>query len=74
MVLLPETLRRAARLAAGRRQAEPTTPKRKPSKQIRVDEVRGLIDWATRTSARGRGKVVVLHPAERMNPQRPTPC
>lgn len=41
--------------------------KRKPSRQIRIDEVRALIDWMVTTSGRGRGKVVVIHPAEAMN-------
>jgi DNA polymerase-3 subunit delta' len=41
--------------------------KRKPSRQIRIDEVRALIDWVVTTSGRGRGKVVVIHPAEAMN-------
>jgi DNA polymerase-3 subunit delta' len=42
---------------------------RKPSRQIRVDEVRLLIDWVFKTSARGRGKVAVLTPGEALNPQ-----
>ncbi|MBK6787892.1 MAG: DNA polymerase III subunit delta' [Rubrivivax sp.] len=68
LVLLPETLRRAHDwpLAGDR---EEDDGKRKPSRQIRIDEVRALIDWATRTSARGRGKVAVLHPAEALNLQ-----
>jgi len=41
--------------------------KRKPSKDIRVEAVRAAIAFATTTSARGRGKFVVVHPAERMN-------
>ena len=41
--------------------------KKKPSKEIRVEAVRAAIGFATTTSARGRGKVVVVHPAERMN-------
>ena len=41
--------------------------KRKASKDIRIDEVRLAIAFAQITSARGRGKVVVLHPVERMN-------
>jgi DNA polymerase-3 subunit delta' len=41
--------------------------KRKPSKEIRVDEIRQAIAFAQTTSARGRAKVVVIHPAERMN-------
>ena len=43
--------------------------KRKPSRQIRIDEVRAAIDWVYKTSSRGRGKVLVLHPAEALNVQ-----
>lgn len=42
---------------------------RKPSRQIRVDEVRQLIDWVFKTSARGRGKVALLTPGEALNLQ-----
>ena len=65
-VVMPETLRRAHHwpLADDKPEGE---DKRKPSRQIRIDDVRGLIDWSTRTSARGRGKVGVLHPAEALN-------
>jgi DNA polymerase III subunit delta' len=31
--------------------------------------VRGLIDWSQKTSARGQGKVALLHPADTMNMQ-----
>jgi DNA polymerase-3 subunit delta' len=41
--------------------------KRKPSRQIRIDEVRQVMDWMTTTSGRGKGKVLALHPAEAMN-------
>jgi len=41
--------------------------KRKPSRQIRIDEIRGAIDWIVTTAARGRAKVLVLYPAEAMN-------
>ena len=41
--------------------------KTKPSKDIKVEAVRAAVSFAQTTSARGRGKVVVLHPAERMN-------
>lgn len=41
--------------------------KAKPSKEIRVDAVRAAISFAQSTSARGFGKVVVLHPAESIN-------
>ncbi|MFZ4623018.1 MAG: DNA polymerase III subunit delta' [Rhodoferax sp.] len=41
--------------------------KRKPSKEIKVEVMRDAIEFAQRTSARGRGKVVLVFPAERMN-------
>ena len=40
---------------------------RKPSREIRVDAVRAAIEFCRRTSARGRGKVVLVYPAERLN-------
>ncbi len=69
LVLLPETLRRAHDWPLADDKGEGEDAKRKPSRQIRINEVRSLIDWATRTSARGRGKVAVLHPAEALNAQ-----
>ncbi len=48
-------------------QAELDAKKRKPSRDIRVDAMRDATTFAQRTSARGRGKVAVLYPAERMN-------
>lgn len=41
--------------------------KAKPSKEIKVEAVRAAVSFAQTTSARGRVKVVVLYPAERMN-------
>lgn len=41
--------------------------KRKPSREIRVEAMRDAVGFAQRTSARGRGKVVFVYPAERMN-------
>ncbi|WP_280150315.1 DNA polymerase III subunit delta' [Piscinibacter sp. XHJ-5] len=70
LVLLPEALREMLGWSASGDEAEGTDDKggkRKPSKEIRVDEVRQAIAFAQTTSARGRGKVVVIHPAERMN-------
>jgi DNA polymerase-3 subunit delta' len=43
--------------------------RRKPSRQIRIDEVRAAIDWIVTTSSRGQVKVVLIHPAEAMNVQ-----
>ena len=73
LVLLPEALREslgwgAAAAAAEEGVASEKTGKAKPSKEIKVDAVRLAIAFAQTTSARGRGKVVVVHPAERMNP------
>ncbi len=66
-VLLPQALRREHDwpLADDR---EADDGKRKPSRQVRVGEIRGLVDWVTRTASRGRGKVAVVHPADAMNP------
>jgi DNA polymerase III subunit delta' len=72
LVLLPEALREALGWSASGDEADAGSGddkagKRKPSKEIRVDDVRKAIGFAQTTSARGRGKVVVLHPAELMN-------
>ncbi|HCX80642.1 MAG: DNA polymerase III subunit delta' [Curvibacter sp. RIFCSPHIGHO2_12_FULL_63_18] len=48
-------------------QGEIDDKKRKASKEIRVDAMRDAVEFAQRTSARGRGKVVVVFPAENMN-------
>jgi DNA polymerase-3 subunit delta' len=42
--------------------------KAKPSKEIRVEAVRAAIEWGQRTSSRGRAKVILIHPAQAMNP------
>ncbi len=71
-ILLPEALS----VALGWRTVEEegeggegAKTKKKPSRQIRIGEVRLAIDWIVKTSSRGRGKVVVLHPAETLNEQ-----
>ncbi|MDE1927073.1 MAG: DNA polymerase III subunit delta' [Burkholderiales bacterium] len=69
LVLLPESLRRAHDWPLVDDKADADDAKRKPSRQIRIVEVRALIDWTTRTPARGRGKVALLHPAEALNVQ-----
>ncbi len=40
---------------------------RKPSRQIRIDEVRQVIDAMSSTSGRGRGRALVVFPGEAMN-------
>lgn len=42
--------------------------KAKPSKEIKVEAARATVEFAQQTASRGRGKVVVIYPAERMNP------
>ena len=39
----------------------------KPSKWIRVDSVRAMLGFAQTTASRGRGKVVLVYPAQRLN-------
>lgn len=48
-------------------QSEIDDKKRKASKEIRVEAMRDAVEFSQRTSARGRGKVVLVYPAERMN-------
>ncbi|MCZ8251249.1 MAG: DNA polymerase III subunit [Hylemonella sp.] len=67
-VLMPETVM----LELGwpldeKAQSDIDEKKRKPSKEIRIEAMRDAIEFAQRTSARGRGKAVLIYPAERMN-------
>lgn len=41
--------------------------KAKLSRDIRIDQMRAAVEFAQRTSSRGRGRVILVHPAERMN-------
>ena len=67
-VLMPETvmLERLWPLTE-KAQAELDDKKRKPSKEIRIDAMRDAIEFSQRTSGWGRGKAVLVFPAERMN-------
>lgn len=68
LVLVPEALRAALGWEAEEGdEAGDKASKAKPSKEIKVEAVRAAVAFAQSTSARGRGKVVVVHPAERMN-------
>ncbi len=69
MVLLPETLRQAWNWPLSGDKPDGEDGKRKPSKQVRIQEVRAVLDWVQKTSSRGRGKAVVLHPADALNLQ-----
>jgi DNA polymerase-3 subunit delta' len=67
-VLMPETaLLELAWPLSEKAQQDIDDKKRKPSKEIRVDAMRDAVGFSQRTSARGRGKVVLVFPAERMN-------
>jgi DNA polymerase-3 subunit delta' len=67
-VLMPETTMLALEWPLGEKaQADIDDKSRKPSKEIRVDAMRDAVEFAQRTSGRGRGKVVLVYPAERMN-------
>jgi DNA polymerase III subunit delta' len=68
LVLMPETIL----LELGWPLSEDAQKKiddkeRKPSKEIRVEALRDAVEFAQRTSGRGRGKAVLVYPAERMN-------
>lgn len=67
LVLLPEALREALGWASADAGDSDKASKAKPSKEIKVDAVRAAVGYAQSTSARGRGKVVVVFPAEQMN-------
>jgi len=67
-VLMPETTLLDLNWPLGEKaQADIDDKKRKASKEIRVDAMRDAVEFAQRTSARGRGKVMLVFPAERMN-------
>jgi DNA polymerase-3 subunit delta' len=67
-VLMPETIMLALGWPLGEKAQKDIDDKaRKPSKEIRVDAMRDAVEFAQRTSGRGRGKVVMVYPAERMN-------
>ncbi len=67
-VLMPETAMLALNWPLSEKaQDEIDSKKRKPSKEIRVEAMRDAVEFSQRTSARGRGKAVLVFPAERMN-------
>jgi DNA polymerase-3 subunit delta' len=69
-LLVPEALREALGAARGEGEggdAPGGASKAKPSREIRVAELRAAIDWSQKTAARGGAKVLLIHPAEAMN-------
>ena len=71
LVLLPEALQESlgwgTPAGEGADAATEKGSKAKPSREIKVEAVRSAVAFAQTTSARGRVKVLVLHPAERLN-------
>ncbi|GAA6119672.1 DNA polymerase III subunit delta' [Acidovorax sp. FG27] len=67
-VLMPETqMMELGWPLPEKAQADIDDKKRKPSREIRVDAMRDAVEFCQRTSARGRGKAVLVYPAEQMN-------
>jgi len=67
-VLMPETtMLELGWPLSEKAQSDIDDKKRKPSREIRVDAMRDAIEFSQRTSARGRGKAVLVYPAEQMN-------
>ncbi|MFM2406644.1 MAG: polymerase delta subunit HolB [Pseudomonadota bacterium] len=66
LLLLPEAWR--VRLGwLGEDEGRLAKGEAKPSKDLKVDQVRQGIAWTQQTSGRGRGKCLVLHPADALN-------
>lgn len=67
-VLMPETVMIALGWPLSEKAQDEIDKKtRKPSKEIRIDAMRDAVEFSQRTDARGRGKVVLVFPSERMN-------
>jgi DNA polymerase-3 subunit delta' len=67
-VLMPETAMQVLGWPLSEKaQQDLDDKKRKPSREIRIDAMRDTLEFAQRTSGRGRGKVILVYPAERMN-------
>ena len=67
-VLMPETVMLELGWPLSEKaQTDIDDKKRKASKEIRIEAMRDAVEFSQRTSARGRGKAVLVFPAERMN-------
>ena len=68
VVLMPEMLMlQLSWPLSEKAQKEIDDKKRKPSQEIRIESVREAVQFAGLTSGRGRGKVILVYPAEAMN-------
>jgi DNA polymerase-3 subunit delta' len=66
-LLIPEALRESLGWAGESEARDNESKKAKPSRELKVEAVREAIVWSHKTSSRGRGKVIVVHPAQAMN-------
>jgi DNA polymerase-3 subunit delta' len=67
LVIVPEALQGLLGWAGEDAPESEKTSKSKPSKEIKVETIRAVVEFAQTTSARGLAKVILIHPAERMN-------
>lgn len=65
-VLMPDALHQNLGWRQKTDEPESSDSKKKPSEWISIDQVRAAIGFSTLTRGRGKLKVVVIHPAERM--------
>jgi DNA polymerase-3 subunit delta' len=65
-VLLPEAMHVELGWRQKTDEAESSDGKKKPSEWISIKQVRAAIEFSTLTRGRGKLKVIVIHPAERM--------
>lgn len=68
--LEPEALAKVPEIEGeeGEEAAEPSSKKKKPSLDIKIEQVRALADFLNLRSHRGALRVALIHPAEEMNP------
>jgi DNA polymerase III subunit delta' len=68
VVLMPEDMMlEHAWPLSEKAQKELDDKKRKPSREIRIDDVRAAVSFSELTSGRGRGKVILVYPADTLN-------
>ncbi|MBI5927285.1 MAG: DNA polymerase III subunit delta' [Aquabacterium sp.] len=71
MVILPEALQASLGWQAAGEETDSGSEKsgktKKLSQEIKVDAIRAVVQFSQNTASRGRAKVVLVHPAERMN-------
>lgn len=67
-LVVPEAMRAEAGLPGDDAGSDEDGKKRKPSREIKVDQIRTALEFAELTSGRASHKVLVIHPAEAINP------